>query len=319
MRTVNTLRDSVDDEPPNLDEFDGMSIVDIAHNIVNWPEGSEEQARAIAAIAARAPGIGHNRPPLADQLAIDTTSLRSDVDTLIAVAETTLIIDDESAGKVNDMVQRLVAKGREVEAARKQRNEPYAKAVTLVNSTYGALAQMLRIAHVGTDERGGLRAMLTKWDDKKRADAEAARKVAEEEQRKREEAAAEAQRLADEARQHDDIAGAIAADIRAASLADRAEQSARRAEAIRPEPIRSQLGSTTRQRVIVFTIDNTIAAINWALATPGIGESVKEDLHARIGSYLRSRAVGVAGVERGVSIPGITAKVELGQVSSRRP
>lgn len=320
MRSVNTLRDEAEGEtePPVLDEFDGMSITDIAHNIIAWPEGSEEQTRAIAAIRARAPGIGHNRPPLAEQLELDTATLRGEVDALITIAESSKIIDDESAGKVNDLIQKITAKLRAIDDARKKRNEPYAMAVGIVNATYNAMAGLLRVAHVGADENGGLRGMLTAYDNKKRAEVAAERAKAEAEQKAREAEAAEAQRKADEAREQDNFAGAITADLHAASLADQAERAAIRAEAIRPEPIRSHLGTTSRPRVIVHTIDDPAKAFAWARKTAGLGENVLADLDKRIGAYLRSRAVGVAAVERGVTIPGVTAKTELGHVSSRR-
>lgn len=317
MQGVNTLRDQVE-ALPDLDEFDGMSITDIAHNIIAWPEDSEEQRRAIMAIRSRAPGIGHNRPPLAEQLAIDLEALRGTSEALIATAETAVIIDEESAGKVNDLVRSIADKIAEIEAARKARNKPYADAVGLINEAFNGIKDRLAVARFGADEKGGLRAMQTAWDDRKRADAAAAKAMAEAEQLAREEEAAEAQRKADEARRDGDHRGAVSADLHAASLADQAERAAVRATAIRAEPTRSHLGTTARQRKIVSTITDEAKAFAWAMKQQGLRVNILDDFQKRLDAYLRSSAIGVKAVERGVNIPGVSATVELGAVSSRR-
>lgn len=317
MITANTMRDQVE-VLPDLDEFSGMSIVDIAQNIIHWPEGSEEQFRAIAAIKARAPGIGDNRPPLADRLSIDLEGLTGEADALVDMAGTARIIDEESAGKVNDLVRKISDKEAEIEAARKLRNKPYADAVALVNSTYNAIKERLNITRIGADEKGGLRNMLTVWDNKKRADAEAARRQAQEEQAQREREAEEARQAAEQARQAGDQRTALSADLNAAALADKAERAEVRAATIRPEPTRSHLGTTSRPRRIVVTITDEAKAITWALKQQGLRENVVDDFKNRVVAYLRSSAIGVKAVERGVNIPGVTATTELGQVTSRR-
>lgn len=303
---------------PDLSEFDGLSVVDIAHNIINWPEGSEEQQRAIMAIRARAPGMGHNRPPLAEQLAIDLTGYEAKAAALVETAEQSLIIDDESAAKVNDLAKMVADLETELNTARLARTKPYRDAEALINKTYGAIVHRLNVARIGSDERGGLRAMITAYDDKKRADVEAARQTALAEQEERERLAREARQKADEARAADNGAGAVHADLAAMALEDRAETAATRAAAIRYEPVRSHLGVATRQRVITFTITHPLRALGWALKTPGLKTNVLDDFTKRVRSYLHSRAVGVAAVERGITIPGIEAKVELGQTSTRR-
>lgn len=315
--TTNTMRDEVE-ALPDIDEYYGLSIVDIAHAIINWPEGSEDQHRAIAAIRARAPGMGHNRPPLVEQLAIETEALLGQVNTLIDVTESARIVDDVSAAKVNDLMRQVIDKDKEVEAERKKRNEPYAKALEAINAHYNGMRAMLSAAWIGADAKGGLRQMLTAWDDKKREAADAARRKAFAEQQERDRQAAEARRKADEAAQAGNVAGAVSANLQAASLQEQATRAETRATAIRAEPIRSTLGTTSRARKIVFTIDDEDKAFAWARSTPGIKDNLLADLRARVDSYLRSRAVGVEAVQRGVNIPGITARIELGAVQSRR-
>lgn len=308
---TNTMLDEAE-ALPDLDEYFGMSTVDIAHAIINWPEGSEDQYRAIMAIRARAPDIGHNRPPLVEQLRLDTEGLLAEVNALVDTTESAQVIDDVSAAKCNDLLRQAIDKDTAVNNDRQRRNQPYADAVAAINAHYNEMRAMLAAAQTG------LRRMLTAWDDKKREAAAAARAAAIAEQQERERQAAEARRKADEAAKAGNVAGAVSADIQAASLQEQAVRAETRATAIRPEPIRSTLGTTSRTRKIVFTIDDEDKAFAWARATAGIKDNLLADLRARIDSYLRSRAVGVAAVERGVDIPGITAKIELGAIQSRR-
>ena len=143
------------DALPILDEYAGMSITDICLAAANWPEGSEDQLRAIAAIRARAPGIGHNRPPLAEALDDELAPRRARADQLLAA--TPVIIDEVSAAKVVDWTSQLKALHDEVDKARLARTEPYRNAWKLINNRYDVLK--LRLA-VGIDAGGK---MLTVW------------------------------------------------------------------------------------------------------------------------------------------------------------
>jgi len=290
---------------PDLDEYAGMSITDICLAAANWPEGSEDQLRAIAAIRARAPGIGHNRPPLAEALDDELAPRRARADQLLAA--TPVIIDEVSAAKVVDWTSQLKALHDEVDKARLARTEPYRNAWKLINNRYDVLK--LRLA-VGIDAGGK---MLTVWDDKQRAKVEADRRRLAEEARKREEEAAAA-RAAAEAKAS---AGKVdpAAELEALKAVDEAERLARRAEAIRHEPTRSQLGQTTRRRVIRHEITDFAARLRDILRSPRRAQV--EQLVDKITKH-ELDDLGVAAIESGVQMIGVRAWVEDGGVSVRR-
>src|SRR5580765_6893073 len=89
-------------ELPDLDEYFGMSTTDICLAAAHWPEGSEDQLRAIAAIRARAPGIGHNRPPLNEAIDEELAPRRARINHLVERAERSVLIrgDETSAAKM---------------------------------------------------------------------------------------------------------------------------------------------------------------------------------------------------------------------------
>lgn len=299
---------------PDQDEFEGLSITDIAHAITLWPEGSEDQLRAIAAIRRRAPGIGHNRPPLAESLDEELAPLRGRQEQLLAVARAAVIVDDDSAKKVIDLVAQLRAFETEIDDARKKRAAPYVSAHRLINDSFGALLNAVALARQGADGRGGLRATLTAYEDKREAEAEAERRRAREEQRRREEDAAAARRKAEEAAAAGQ--GSVAAHMEALKAEDEAERAARRAEAIRPEPIRSHLGQASRRREIRFEVEDIRKALGWLLKHEGLVNNLRQAVNTMLGTHLRS--IGIAAVEAGVSIPGVRAWVDKGAVNVRR-
>jgi len=298
---------------PDIDEYFGMSITDICLAAANWPEGSEDQLRAIAAIRARAPGIGHNRPPLAEALDEELAPRRARADQLLAVAARSVIVDEASAGKVVDLARQLKELHDEVDKARLARTKPYREAAALINHSYDALKLKLSLAIGGTSGRDGLSRMLTAWDDKQRAAVEAERRRLAEEARKREEEAAAA-RAAAEAKAS---AGKVdpAAELEALKAKDEAERLSRRAEAIRHEPTRSQLGQTTRRRVIRHEITDFAARLRDILRSPRRAQV--EKLVDKITEH-ELRDLGVAAIESGVQMIGVRAWVEDGDVSVRR-
>ena len=298
---------------PDLDEYSGMSTTDICLAAAHWPEGSEDQLRAIAAIRARAPGIGHNRPPLDEALDEELAGRRSRADQLLAVAARSVIVDEASAGKVVDLTRQLKELHDEVDKARLARTEPYRDAVKLINHSYDALKLKLSLAIGGTSGRDGLSRMLTAWDDKQRAAVEAERRRLAEEARKREEEAAAA-RASAEAKAS---AGKVdpAAELEALKAQDDAERLARRAEAIRHEPTRSQLGQTTRRKQIRFEIQDFAARLRDIMRSPRRAQ-VEQLVHKLTEHELRD--LGVAAVEGGVQMIGVRAWVEEGGVSVRR-
>jgi hypothetical protein len=298
---------------PDLDEYAGMSAVDIAHAVIHWPEGSEDQIRAISALRALVPDRHHNRPPLAEAIDEELSARRARADQLLAVAARSVIVDEASAGKVVDLTRQLKELHDEVDKARLARTKPYREAAALINHSYDALKLKLSLAIGGTSGRDGLSRMLTAWDDKQRAAVEAERRRLAEEAKKREEEAAAA-RAAAEAKAS---AGKIdpAAELEALKAADEAERLARRAEAIRHEPTRSQLGQTTRRREIKHEITDFAARLRDILRSPR--KKQVEELVDKITEH-ELRDLGVAAIESGVQMIGVRAWVEEGGVSVRR-
>lgn len=304
------------DRLDDIDEYDGMSAVQIAQAITIWPEGSEEQRRAIVALGRRAPGIGHNRPPLDEAIDDELKGFREQQAALLGVAATAVIIDDLSAEKVVDLIAQMQALERLVGEWHDKRKAPYLAASRLIDTSANAVAHPLVIARQGTPGApGGLRRMLTVWEDRKAADAEAARQKALAEQREREEAALELARAAEEAARSG--VSDVAARQRAADAAAEADRAAARAQAVRPEPTRGQAGQVQRSRVIKIEITELRKALAWLLKETGGMAAAEQFFRSWLGTRLK--AIGVEAVANGrVTIPGVTLTVVAGEVNIRR-
>jgi len=298
---------------PDIDEYYGMSITDICLAAANWPEDSEDQQRALAALRQRAPGIGHNQPPLQEALTEELAPSLSRADRLIDVASRSVIVDETSAGKLVDLVRQLKELHDELDSSRLARTRPFRDAQKAINDHYHALQLKLTMAIGGASGRDGCVGQLTKWDDRKKAELDADRRRLAEEARKREEEAAAARAAAEAKAQ----AGKIdpAAELEALKASDEAERLARRAEAIRHEPTRSQLGQTTRRKQIRFEIQDFAARLRDIMRSPRRAQ-VEQLVHKLTEHELRD--LGVAAVESGVQIIGVRAWVEDGGVSVRR-
>ena len=299
---------------PDIDEYFGMSTTDICLAAAHWPEGSEDQLRAIAAIRARAPDRHHNMPPLAEMLDEELAPSLARVEQLMDTSVNMGVIDDpERAAKAVDLMRMLKEQHAQLDTDRLRKTKPYRDAQKLVNDRYHALQLKLTMAICGTSGRDGLVGALTRWDDQQRAKVEADRRRLAEEARKREEEAAAA-RAAAEAKAS---AGKVdpAAELEALKAQDDAERLARRAEAIRHEPTRSQLGQTTRRRVIRHEITDFAARLRDILRSPR--KKQVEELVDKITEH-ELRDLGVAAIESGVQMIGVRAWVEEGGVSVRR-
>jgi hypothetical protein len=302
----------------DLDEYDGMSVVEIAHSITLWPEGSEDQRRAIAAIARRAPGLGHNRPPLAEAIDEELAGFRQQQAELITVAKSAVIIDEPSAQKVLDLAVKFQDLEKRLEEWHDKRKQPFLDGGRLIDGAFNAVVNPLRFAREGEGRRnpGGLRLMLTQWQDKKDAEAEAARQAALAEQRRREQEAEAAQRRLAEAA----AAGANQIDAqqqleRAQKEAERAQQ---RAEAVRPEPIRSHGGTVGRSREVAMQIVDVHKALGWLLRQAGGKDAATQFVLTWLGRFVRA-AGGVDAVARGaIKVDGVELSVKAGAASIRR-
>ena len=299
---------------PDLDEYAGMTAVDIAHAVINWPEGSEDQIRAISALRALVPDRHHNRPPLSEAIEEDLAPHNARIDQLIDVAANMGTIDNtERAAKLVDLVRMLKEQHDQLDADRLRKTKPYRDAQKAINDRYHALQLKLTMAIGGASGRDGCVGQLTRWDDQQRAKVEADRRRLAEEARKREEEAAAARAAAEAKAQ----AGKIdpAAELEALRASDEAERLARRAEAIRHEPTRSQLGQTTRRKQIRFEIRISRRGCATSCARRGKRRSSSSSTSS---TEHELRDLGVAAVESGVQIVGVRAWVEDGGVSVRR-
>jgi hypothetical protein len=295
-------------ELPDLDPYAHLSNQEIAAAVLAWPDGSEDQNRALVALRERAPQIGHNRPPLAEMIEAEVEPFRVRAAEVLELAGKALIIDADGAKSVLDLGVKCKDIEDEIDAARLARSKPYRDATALINGLFGPVQQRLAIA------RDGLRGMLKTWDDKQKAAAAAEQARLREEQRQREAAAAEAERRAREAAEAG--RGQVNAELAAARAREEAEQAQRRADAVRPEPLRSHLGQVSRRREIKFEIADLGAVLAWLIQQPGHRSNVEQAVKTMIGSYLKS--LGTDTVARGVDIPGIVARVEAGGVAVRR-
>lgn len=198
-----------------------------------------------------APGIGHNRPDLAESLAEETKPFRERADALITSVNNSKIDSPETAAQVTTLGNLLATHRADVETARKEAAKPFDDGKATVQTVYarGILDPLDRAI-------GACRRMLDAWRDQQTALAVA-------EQRKRDAEAAEARRVAEEAdraRREAEAAGdpaaALKAEMEAMQAAERAEKLESGEGTIRPDQmIRSQAGSasTATQRVPVVT------------------------------------------------------------------
>lgn len=302
-------------ELPDLDPYAHLSNSEIAAAVLAWPDDSEDQIRALIALRERAPaGIGHNKPPLAEAIDIEVEPFRVRAAEVLELAGKARIIDADSARSVVDLGVKCKDIEDQIDAARLARSKPYRDAVALINGQFGEVAQRLKLAREGDSGSGGLRGMLRVWDDRERAAAAAEQARLREEQRQREAAAAEADRQARAAAEAGK--GQINAELAAARAREAADQAQRRAEAVRPEPLRAHLGQVSRRREIVFKIVDLGAVLAWLVEQPGHRTKVETEVRTMIAGYLKS--LGIETVAKGVAIPGIEASVETGGVAVRR-
>ena len=157
--------------------------------------------------------IGHNLPPSAiEEIHARYHQLFARRDDLLAAVSRapTEISDDDTAGKVSDLVKLLTACHKAAEGARIAEKEPYLEAGRAVDGLFKRTTDPLSVA------KGSVQSILNGY---LRAKADAARRVAQEAAAK---AAENARRLADAAMSEGQLDLAIAAEDKAIKLADAA-------------------------------------------------------------------------------------------------
>lgn len=303
------------------DDYTGCSLEDVAMAVASMPSGSDDQRLAIAAFYRRAPaiepppGMGHNMPPLDELLDEELAPWRRQHDEFMATARDIRIVDEETASKATDVAKKMSDWVAAIEASRKAFEEPYARALANIRLGFGALQTDITKAWRGEDNRGGVRALLTAWDDKKRAASVAARIAADAERRVAEERAELAQRRVEQLPPSG--LGVAAAEREAQRAREAAADAAARAEAAQHVPTRGQLGTLSRRRVIRHTIADLKAAVAWALGDPAMSGALTDALGVAIQKYLNS--YGVEVVSKGaLKIPGVEIRIEYGDTNVRR-
>lgn len=246
------------------------------------------------ALADDLPPRTHNAPPIREVILEALTPFLGRKNDLLQVAETAVIVDDESAAKCIDLAGLIGALGKEIDAVRVEMKAPHLVATRAIDASFGAALQPLVAAGQS------LRGMLTAYERKRAAEAEATRQTALAEQRRREEEAAAA---AERARQTTSLPDALAS----LKAQEEAAAAARRADAIRPEPVRAQLGSLGTQRSVAFDVTDMRKLLGWILKQPMRG-TLETEVRKLLGSYLRQ--IGVESVARGVEIPGLAVRIE---------
>lgn len=175
----------------------------------------------MSALAYTAPaGIGHNNPPLAEQLVDQTAELRQRAEDLAGSADRCAVTDEDTAGKAALLAKMIAEHRKKIEAERAATKEPYLKAGREVDQHFRALDHLLE---------GPAKTVVGQIDAYRRkmeAEAAAERRRLEEEARKAREEAAAAER----SRQEEERAR-IAAEEEARRAGD--AEAAAKAEAAR--------------------------------------------------------------------------------------
>lgn len=117
----------------------------------------------INTLADRVPGIGHNNPPLVEQLAEEMAIVRARAEELLEVAREAQITNDDEAGKVATLIALIRDHETSVDRARRDRKQPFLDASRIIDATYGAVIRPLCLARSGENGKGGLSGILTAW------------------------------------------------------------------------------------------------------------------------------------------------------------
>ena len=257
----------------------------------------------INTLAGRAtPGIGHNQPPLADQIAEEIAAERARADELVEAAREAVIADDDDATKVVTLIKLIRDHEKVIDRAREDRKRPFLESSRIVDAAFGAVLRPLAIARAGADGRGGLGAMLNAWERGREEQARKERERIAAEQRAIAEEAERARQVAEAAKAQG--AGSVAAELEAIRKQEEAARLAREADAVRPEPIRTTAGSVMARRETSFEITDIRKALGWLVKMRGA--EIAQAARTIIGSHLRSMGVDAAA---SAEIPGVTVTI----------
>jgi hypothetical protein len=250
--------------------------------------------------------IGGNNPPLGERLAESSAPLLARLEQLVGVASDALIRDDASCAKVVDLLGMCRAHFKTVTTEHQTEALPYKQALDTVDGVYRPIEQRLS-AIIGANAREGLRGMITQYEAKRQAEADAEKARLAQEQRQREAEAEEARRRLEEKRTAGNAG--VKDELAVLHAEDEAARLGQRAEAIRPVPIRANLGNVGVNRQPVVEIVDLRKLCGWLLKSP-IRPSLEEACLQLIRRWVRHN-IGVTRIEQhGVDIPGVEVKIE---------
>ena len=205
------------------------------------------------------PGPGHNLPPIEE--------IRQRTDDLIAATDAWVqkvpeIGDEEQAGKASDLLDQLRKEHAAAKAEHKVEKQPHLDAGRLVDAAYKPITERLKKAGEA------INALLTPWEQKKRAAADEARRKAEEKAKAEQE---EADRIVREAKK----APSIDAQIAAEEAQERAEAAQKEAEKDHYSGTKGEFGKTVALRTTYRgEIADWDAALTFYSTDPLVSEAV---------------------------------------------
>ena len=178
-------------------------------------------------------GLGDNAPPpdidiLREQVLEEAAQLRARRDEVLASLERTpeVVEDEETSGKVADLIKAMMACHKAAEIARVARKEPFLESGRVIDGCYKQITDPLMKAKERAERRLTLYQRQKAEEERRRREAEAKRQ-AEEAERMRAEAAARAASITTEK----DLAEALTSEEMARQATGDAQKAAKQAGA----------------------------------------------------------------------------------------
>jgi hypothetical protein len=199
----------------------------------------------------------NNPPSLAEELAEETQADAEQAAKLVAATAKSHIVDAGTQSQATVLANLLRAHFKAVDGRRDARKRPFDNDSKVVQAAFKAILDPMDTAIEI------LRKMNDAWEDKQEAMRQAERdRIAAEERRQREEVEALERRAreAEEAGSSD-----IGAQLAAIKANEDADALARRREAVRPEMVRTDVGTSSRAMVREFVIDDPRKLLSYLL------------------------------------------------------
>lgn len=251
-------------------------------------------------------GIGHNLPPLSDQLVEETEALKQRAEDLAGAVSRAAVSDDETAGKATLLAKMITTHRGDIDKARIARKEPFLEGGRAVDSHFKSIDSLLaQVDGKGKVIGGPLADLMGKIDayrrEQERKAAEERRRL-EEEARKQREAAEAAERARREAEQAAAAAqseaeaakareAALAAELESRKAAEQAAAAAQQAEQTAATQIDSGFGAKAHGRKVRTAVitDWTAAGKHaWGLNPDALKEAIQKIYDAQVRAGVKS-------------------------------